>query len=406
MSSELFFTGFLGKRVHLGVTGSVAAYKALDILRTLTKLGISVSVTLTESATKFISPLSFEALGADPVFSEMFSPGENIYAHLMPGRTCDCFAVVPTTANTMAKMAHGIADDMLSCQTLSHLGATVIAPAMNPNLWEAPATKDNLATLLNRGVDVVFPCSGDVACGDTGNGRLAESFEVIARILKAISPQDMSGKRVMVTLGPTREYFDAVRFWSNPSSGLMGSCLALSAWLRGAEVTAICGPTSIDLPIGIKRINVTSAQEMYDAATENWSNQDIGCATAAVADFAPVKQTEGKFKKKDSKDSVQFEFTPTNDILLSMGQNKNANQKLIGFAAEAENFEANAKSKLDKKNLDIVICNPVNKSGAGFACSTNEVLVLDREGRVETWPQLLKNEVAWRIWDHLLLLLG
>ena len=404
MSSELFFTGFLGKRVHLGITGSIAAYKALDILRDLTRLGISVSATVTDSAAKFVSPLSFEALGADPVYSAMFAPGDDIYAHLMPGRSCDCLAVVPATANTMAKMACGLADTMLSCQALSFPGPIVVAPAMNPNLWEAPATKANLDTLLQRGVDVVFPDSGDVACGDTGKGRLAASFDIVARILKAISPKDLAGQRVLVTLGPTREPFDAVRFWSNPSSGLMGSCLAFSAWLRGAEVTAVCGPTQFTLPEGINRIDVQTAAEMFDAVMDLWPAQDIGCATAAVADFSPVKQTDGKFKKQSSTDEVFFAFTRSKDILKTMGEAKGTQQRLIGFAAEAEDLEANAKDKLTRKHLDMIICNPVNKDGAGFVSSTNEVLVLDAHGRSEAWPNLPNNEVAWRIRDQLLMI--
>lgn len=404
MQTDLFFSGYIGKRVHLGVTGSIAAFKALDILRVLTSLGVSVSATITDAATQFVAPLSFEALGADPVYSALFHPDDDIYGHLAPGRTCDCLAVVPATANTMAKMAHGIADTMLTCQALSFPGTIVLAPAMNPNLWEAPATKANLTTLQDRGVDVVLPLSGGVACGDVGNGRLADSFQITSRILKAISPKDLTGKRILLTLGPTREPFDAVRFWSNPSTGLMGACLAISAWMRGADVTVIAGPTAVAFPDGIEVINVQTALEMHAAVIERWSEMDIGCATAAVADFAPVPFLEGKFKKDGVDDPVSFSFTRNPDILRDMGKSKKADQYLIGFAAETDDLEGNGRGKLERKNLDMIVANFVGRPGTGFASSTNEIMLLDREGRVETWPRLPKSEVAWRIWDHLLLI--
>ncbi len=404
MPSELFFSGFLGKRVHLGVTGSVAAFRTLDIVRTLTSLGVSVSATLTDSARKFVTPLSFEALGADPVYTSMFEAGADIYSHLAPGRTCDCLAVVPATANTMAKMANGLADNMLACQALSFPGPIVLAPAMNPNLWEAPATNDNLTVLQNRGVDVVLPEIGDVACGDTGNGRLASVDEIIARILRAISPKDLAGKRVLLTLGPTREPFDAVRFWTNPSTGHMGSCLAVAAWMRGAEVTAICGPTQFELPLGIEVVKVQTAKQMHEAVMDRWPEADVGCATAAVADFSPVGALQGKFKKEGQDQEVKFSFSRNPDILFDMGLNKSDQQRLIGFAAETKNLEEQGREKLERKNLDIVVCNNVVSPGSGFVSKTNEVLLLDCAGRMEAWPILPKSEVAWRIWDHLLLI--
>ncbi|MBU1248484.1 MAG: bifunctional phosphopantothenoylcysteine decarboxylase/phosphopantothenate--cysteine ligase CoaBC, partial [Proteobacteria bacterium] len=266
------------------------------------------------------------------------------------------------------------------------------------------ATKANLTTLQDRGVDVVLPLSGGVACGDVGNGRLADSFQITSRILKAISPKDLTGKRILLTLGPTREPFDAVRFWSNPSTGLMGACLAISAWMRGADVTVIAGTTAVAFPDGIEVINVQTALEMHAAVIERWSEMDIGCATAAVADFAPVPFLEGKFKKDGVDDPVSFSFTRNPDILRDMGKSKKADQYLIGFAAETDDLEGNGRGKLERKNLDMIVANFVGRPGTGFASSTNEIMLLDREGRVETWPRLPKSEVAWRIWDHLLLI--
>ncbi|MEF2146495.1 MAG: bifunctional phosphopantothenoylcysteine decarboxylase/phosphopantothenate--cysteine ligase CoaBC [Desulfovibrionaceae bacterium] len=403
MDAELLFRGFLGQRVHLGVSGSIAAYKALDLVRGLLRLNVSVSATLTESATRFVTPLSFEALGADPVYGGMFEPGQHPYAHLGPGQSSDLMAVVPATANTLARLAHGLADDMLSCQALAHPGPLLVAPAMNPNMWQAPPTKENVERLRQRGVDVVFPCSGMVACGDEGNGRMAPVSSILARIAFLLSPKDLVGRKVLLTLGPTREPFDAVRFWSNPSTGRMGACLAVAAWLRGADVHVVAGPCDIDLPEGITRTDVTTAREMHDAALELWPDMDVACCTAAVADFRPEPFGAGKMKKDKIAQaglSVCFETNP--DILCELGQNKSDHQLLIGFAAETDDLEGNARAKLVRKHLDIIVANPIGCQGAGFACVTNRVLVLDRNGRLEEWPELDKTEVAWRIWDHLL----
>lgn len=403
MADDMFFSGFLGKRVHLGVCGSIAAYKALDLMRELQRHGVAVSVTLTEATQRFVTRLAFEALGAEVVHTGMFDPEADIYSHLAPGRSAQCLAVIPATANTIAKMAHGLADDMLSTQALSFPGPVVLAPAMNPNLWNATATQRNVDTLLDRGVDVVFPGSGSVACGDEGKGRLAESEEILARILKAISPQDLLGKRVLVTLGPTREFFDPVRFWSNPSTGRMGGCLATAAWLRGAEVTVVAGPCDVALPQGVRTVDVISARQMHDAALVHFADCDIACATAAVADFAPKYHGDHKFKKSDHSNEVSFAFERNPDILAEMGKRKSGRQILIGFAAETNDHAEQALGKLRRKALDMIICNDVGSHEGGFASVNNRVMVLDASGRRESWPLLPKTEVAWRIWDHLLL---
>ena len=393
------FDTFHGKRIHLGVTGSIAAYKALDLTRAFLRLHIQVGATLTDAARKFVTELSFGALGADPLFTDMFAEGMN-YDHLEPA-VADAFVVAPATANIVAKMANGLADDLLSCQLLAYPGPVLVAPAMNPRMWQAPATQHNWKTLGERGVGRIEPDCGNVACGDTGQGRLAPVDEIFIRTLAALSPQDLRGKKIMLTLGPTREYFDRVRFWSNPSTGTMGACLAIAAALRGAEVTAITGPVELSLPAMIRRIPVVSAREMFEASADVFPSQDIGCFTAAVADFRPPACDIGKFKKGGAPLTLAFEPNP--DILATLSGSKRQDQQTIGFAAEAQDLEANATAKLSRKNLDLIVANPVDEAGAGFATKTNRVLVMDRHGRQESWPQLPKTEIAWRIWDWILM---
>jgi phosphopantothenoylcysteine decarboxylase/phosphopantothenate--cysteine ligase len=392
------FDTFHGKRIHLGVTGSIAAYKALDLTRAFLRMNIQVGVTLTESARKFVTGLTFGALGADPLFTDMFTEGMN-FDHLEPA-VADAFVVAPATANIIAKMAHGLADDLLSCQLLAYPGPVIVAPAMNPRMWDAPATRHNWAVLGERGVRRIEPVCGNVACGDTGQGRLAPLEDIFFLTLAALSPQDMKGKKVMLTLGPTREYFDRARFWSNPSTGTMGACLAVCAAMRGAEVTAVTGPVDIALPPMIRRISVGTAREMFEAASDVFPSHDIGCFTAAVADFRPPACPTGKFKKGGAPLSLTFEPNP--DILATLSAGKRPGQVTIGFAAEAQDLEQNAASKLARKNLDLIVANPIDEAGAGFAASTNRVLLLDRSGRKESWPQLPKTEIAWRIWDWIL----
>ena len=393
--AHYLFDTFHGKRIHLGVTGSIAAYKALDLTRAFLHLHLQVGVTLTDSARKFVTGLSFGALGADPLYTDMFADGVN-FDHLEPS-VADAFLVAPGTANMLAKMSCGIADDLLSCQLLAYSGPVLVAPAMNPRMWNAPATRHNWAVLGERGVTRIEPECGNVACGDTGQGRLAAVEEIFIHTLAALSPQDLRGKKIMITLGPTREYFDKARFWSNPSSGIMGACLAVAAALRGAEVTAITGPVDIALPSMIRRVPAVTARDMFAAAQDIFPSQDIGCFTAAVADFRPPSCPTGKFKKGAEPLSLTFEPNP--DILATLSAAKKSWQQTIGFAAEAEDLEKNAALKLAKKNLDLIIANPIDEAGAGFASATNRVLVMDRHGRQEAWPQLPKTEIAWRIWD-------
>ena len=310
-TSHCDFTGYMGRRIHLGVTGSIAAYKSLGLLRRLLATGASVGVTLTAAAAQFVTPLSFAALGADPVRSDMFAPEAAQFAHLGPAQAAHVLAVVPATADILARLAHGLADDLLSCQALAFEGPIVVAPAMNPRLWRAAATQANWQTLLARGVVAVPPDCGEMACGESGQGRLAGEDAIFTAILKTLTPQDLAGKRVLVSLGPTREYFDAARFWSNPSTGRMGACLALAAWLRGAAVTVVSGPVSWWFPADVTVVPVTSAAQMYAACLDAWPVSDVAVMAAAVADFSPVPHPGGgKFKKDAAADGPPPGFYP------------------------------------------------------------------------------------------------
>ncbi len=406
MSIEhLRFPCFLGRRAHLGVTGSVAAYKAIELLRLLKSAQIEVGVTLTGSARRFVGEASFQALGASTVDTELFASDDDPFAHLTPSRSAQALVIAPATADIIAKLACGIADDMLSTQALAFRGPIIIAPAMNPNMWTAPATQSNWRTLLDRGVIPAGPDAGLVACGDTGGGRLCPVEHIFAYVLRALSPKDLAGKNVLITLGPTREPWDAVRYLSNPSSGLMGACLAMSAWMRGANVHVVAGPTEFSFPPEVNVAHVQTAEEMHSAASDLFSASDIACCTAAVADFRPIPPEGGstrKLKKREmNADDLVIRLQPNPDILRSLGATKHAGQRLIGFAAETENLLASAKLKITEKHLDLIVANRVGVAGSGFASATNIVTVLDRTGRVEQWPELPKPEVAWRVWDLL-----
>lgn len=401
LPAHLSFGCFMDRRLHLGVSGSIAAYKALDLLRNWKAAGVSVGATLTDSARRFVTDLSFASLGADPVFGGMFDGGDaNGFGHLAPGRTAQAMVIAPATANTLAKLACGLADDMLSCQALSFDGPMVVAPAMNPRLWDAAATRENWQRIKDRGVTCLEPEAGLVACGDTGRGRLPAVELIVLHGLKALTPQDLAGQKIMVGLGPTREHFDCVRFWSNPSSGTMGAALAVAAWLRGADVTAVCGPVNLWLPPEISRIDVITAEQMFEACLDVWSGCDLGVMTSAVADYRPVPFGKGKYKKSSGSLQVDFESNP--DILAALGEHKRPDQRLAGFAAESGDPGSEMARKLAAKNLDLIVGNDVTATGSGFCAPTNAVQVLDAKGRSEQWPTLAKTEVAWRVLDWML----
>jgi len=394
-------------RLHLGVCGSVAAYRALDLVRQWQDIGFSVGVTMTPSAQRFVTPLPFEALGAEPVYTAMYEDphASTPFAHLEPGQTARAFVVAPASAATLARLAHGAADELLACQVLAFRGPLVVAPAMNPAMWEHPATRANMDILRSRGCVTVQPGIGRTACGDMGQGRLADSRLILLAGLRAALPQDLAGMRALVTLGPTREGWDGVRFWSNPSTGTMGASLALALWLRGAEVHAVCGPGVPWLPAGagtegmstpLLRVEVTSARQMFEAASDLWNDMDMGVFTAAVADFSPQPAGPGKFKKSEAPEGFDLHFVPNPDILrtLSLNRRKDAPQKVMGFAAESENLHTAVRSKLAAKRADMLVGNLL---GHGFATVSNTVFVADRTGREAVMENLPKPVLAWRL---------
>lgn len=402
MDAHLCFHGFTGKRLHLGVCGSVAAFRTAELVHRWQDAGAGVSATLTEAARKFISPLTFEALGASPVYGDMFG-GQTPFEHLEPGQTAHSMVLAPASADMLARLAQGRAEDMLSCQALAFDGPIVAAPAMNPRMWQNPATQANAAVLRERGVAFVGPESGLVACKDEGPGRLADLRAIYLAGLKALTPQDLEGQTVLVTLGPTRETWDDVRFWTNASTGVMGGSLAVAAWLRGAVVHAVCGPLGQEglwLPAdpSFHRHDVVSAADMLEKAKELWPLAHAGIFTAAVADFRPEPHGPGKFKKNLAEDGFSLRFLPNQDILRLLAAERADGQKVVGFAAEAaENSDALAhavRRKLVSKGADMVVG---NRLADGFGRSSNRVFVADIKGREEHWADMPKTDVAWKI---------
>ena len=390
-------------RLHLGVTGSIAAYRAPDLVRQWQDAGLSVSVTLTAAAQRFITPLTFTALGAAPVYTALFDDPQapSPFAHLEPGQVAQALVIAPASASTLARLAQGQADEILACQTLAFRGRPVVAPAMNPAMWANPATQANIAVLRSRGFTIVEPGIGRTACGEEGQGRLTDLREIYLAGLRALAPQDMAGQRVLVTLGPTREHWDGLRYWTNPSTGVMGASVAVAAWLRGAEVEAVCGPGTPWLPAGIQRHDVVSADAMFTAAHDLWSACSIGVFTAAVADFAPVRAEDAgkKFKKSEAPEGFSVHFVPTRDILKTLSTTRRSDQRVVGFAAESVNLEASVRAKLLTKKADLVVGNLI---ADGFGTSDNTVFVADAAGREEHWTHLTKTDVAWRLLSWLL----
>lgn len=409
-SSAAQNTLFAGRRLHLGICGSVACYKMADVLRALLKMGLYVSVTLTDGARQFVTPGLFEALGAMPVFTNhapgQDSFGEEAFAHLEPGQRAEAMLIAPASADALARLAGGRACDMLSAQALAFEGPLLIAPAMNPRMWAHAATQENTATLRRRGARILAPGNGGTACGEQGQGRLVSFDALLLACLQALSPQDMAGLHVMVTLGPTREPWDGVRFWSNPSSGRMGAALATAAWLRGATVAAVCGPGCPPLPDGVQRHDVRTAREMFDAAQALWPEMDLGAFSAAVADFSPVPYGEAKFKKEGASEGFSVSFTANPDILRTLSHGRREGQKVLGFAAETapdmEALMALVRGKRQRKQADLLAGNAVNAPGCGFGTDSNSMAVLDKNGREDIWASQSKADVAWKLWSWLL----
>jgi phosphopantothenoylcysteine decarboxylase / phosphopantothenate---cysteine ligase len=388
-----------GKRILLGVTGSIAAYKAVEIVRELVKREAEVQVVMTEAATRFVAPLTFETLSRQPVLLDMFTLayGSQI-GHIQATASADLFVIAPATANTIARLAHGLADDFLSNIYLASRCPTLLAPAMDSDMYQHVALQENLARLRDRGVHIVGPASGELASGLVGPGRLVEPPEILAAIEGLLQPsQDLAGEAVLVTAGPTREALDPVRFISNRSSGKMGYAVAEAASRRGARVILVTGPTALPPPHGAEVVRVETAQEMYDAVLSRLDAATVVIKAAAVADYRPKRVAERKIKKDETVPEITLEPTP--DILAEVGRRK-GRRILVGFAAETEDLVANARKKLQRKNLDLMVANDLRQPGAGFDIDTNVVKILDAQGGVEEVPLQTKRSVGDRILDR------
>lgn len=395
-----------GKNVVLGVTGGIAAYKAVEVVSRLKKLGANVDVVMTKNATEFVTPLTFETLSSRPVTVETFVRPESWEVeHVALAKKADLMLVAPATANVMAKLAAGIADDMLTTTLLATRAPILLAPAMNTGMWEAVATQQNLRMLLNRGVRTVGPESGLLACGDTGDGRMSEPEQIVEAAVAILCPKrDMEGLKVLVTAGPTLERLDPVRYLTNDSSGKMGYALAEAARDRGAEVTLISGPVHIAPPEGVALVRVESTQELYHIMVERCQIQDMIAQAAAPADYRFQNPSAQKLKKQEGKPLV-LEMVENPDIAKAVGERKRAGQVLIGFAAETEGVLAHAREKLVKKQLDMIVANDVTLEGAGFGVDTNIVTLITKNGETPL-PKLPKREVAHRVWDAAMVLCG
>lgn len=390
-----------GKTVILGVTGGIAAYKAAQLASDLAKAGHAVHVIMTENATQFVSPLTFETLTGNRAITDTFDRNfQWNVQHVALAKRADVFAIAPATANVIAKVCAGIADDMLTTTFLAATCPKVIAPAMNTNMYENPVTQRNLSTLLELGFTVVDAGVGRLACADLGKGRLAELADIEDAIDYALSPKDLAGKRVLVTAGPTRERLDPVRYLSNFSTGKMGYALAKAACARGAEVVLVSGPTELRVPLGVTCIRVESANEMATAVKENGS-ADIIIKAAAVADYRPAVVAGDKMKKGDGELSIPLERNE--DILQYLGAHKRPGQLLCGFSMETRDLLENSQKKLEKKHADMIVANNLKVEGAGFGTDTNVVTLITKEG-AKPLEIMGKAEVAHAVLDALLTL--
>ena len=394
-----------GKHIIVGITGSIAAYKAASLVRLLVKEGAEVKVVMTELAKQFITPLTLATLSKHPVMVEFYNPENGLFGGLGHG-ICDIdtnslYLIAPATANTLGKMAHGIADNLLLTTYLSAKCPVMVAPAMDLDMYRHPATRQNLHILQSYGVRVIEPAAGELASGLVGKGRMAEPEEIVASIHRYFERQgDLLGKKVLLTAGPTYEKIDPVRFIGNYSSGKMGFALAEECARRGAEVTLIAGPVQLKTQHSrIHRIDVESAQEMYEAAQTCFPTSDVGILCAAVADFRP-ETVAGKKIKREKEEELTLHLQATQDIAASLGKIKEDNQLLVGFALETNNEQQNAEGKLERKNFDFIVLNSLNDAGAGFRHDTNKISIIDRKGR-EDYPLKPKQEVAQDIIDHL-----
>jgi len=391
-------TDLKGKRVVVGITGSIAAYKSVELVRLLIKMGADVRVVMTKHATHFVHPLTFETLSGNRVITDMFSQPGITLDHVLLGQKSDLIAIAPATANIVAKIAHGIGDEFLSTMVLAATCKVLLCPAMDKEMFCNPIVQANLRSLLDRGLIILEPEEGALASGAKGMGRLPDPSTIADEITCVLSDRDLEGLQVLVTAGPTIEYIDPVRILTNRSTGKMGYALARAARRRGAEVTLVSGPTYLAQPKGITTIQVETAEEMRRAVLANVNGKDVVIKAAAVSDYRPLKKAPHKEKKK--KGTISMEMEPTVDILEELGKAKGA-ALLVGFAAETTEHVARAREKIRKKNLDLIVLNDVSKGDRGFMADTNEVRILDREGNEQDIPLMSKEEVADKILDRI-----
>lgn len=388
------------KKIVIGVTGSIAAYKIAGLCSMLKKKKADVTVIMTQNATNFINPITFETLTGNKCLIDTFDRNfQYDVEHVELAKAAEVFLVAPASANVIAKAAHGIADDMLTTTLLASTCPKLFAPAMNTRMYQNPITQDNLQILKKYGMKVITPASGYLACGDTGEGKMPEVEELYDNIIDALTPKDLTGYNVLVTAGPTREKIDPVRFISNHSTGKMGYAIAKQAGMRGAKVTLVSGPVALEAPKGVEVVPVVSAKDMADAVWERADKMDMIIKAAAVADYRPVTTYEDKVKK--SGDDMNIALERTDDILAHLGKNKKEGQILCGFSMETKDMLENSKVKLKKKNLDVIVANNLKVAGAGFGTDTNIVTLITKD-EVKELPILSKEEVADRILSYLL----
>lgn len=387
-----------GKTILLGVTGGIAAYKSCELVRLLQKRGAHVKVAMTEHAAEFIGPVTFRALTHESVAMGLFDDPNDPIHHISLAQEPDLVIVAPATANIIAKMASGIADDLLSTTLLATPKPILLAPAMNNGMWKAPATQDNMLTLRERGVAVVGPGRGYLACGDVDEGRMSSPGEIADAAESLLcGSDDYAGKRVLITAGPTYEPIDPVRFIGNRSSGLMGACLARAAVMRGAQVDLVLGPTHIEPPTGCNVVHVETSQQMFDAAHNLFSSCDLAVCAAAVADYRPVSAADHKLKKQRERLS-SIDLVETQDILAHLSSHKGS-RTVIGFAAETDDVLAFAQDKLLRKGCDLIVANDVSRSDSGFGTQTDKAFLVSAEG-IDELPVLSKLELAHRVLDR------
>lgn len=392
-----------GKKILLGVTGGIAAYKAVEVVSRLRKAGAEVRVVMTREATEFVTELTFREISGNPVAVDMWAPVQHWnVAHIALAEWADAVLVAPATANIITKAALGVADDMLSTTLLAVTAPVFFAPAMNSNMYAHPATQKNLDILVKRGLHIIPPGTGKLACGAEGPGRLAEPADIVAALEAFfIEGTQLSGIKVLVTAAGTIEPIDPVRYIGNRSSGRMGYALAEEAVARGAEVVLVSGPSALKPPSGLKQfVSVETAAEMREVVLREAETSRIVIKAAAVADYHPKHVSEQKIKKNDEELSIRLEKNP--DILKELGQRKRPEQILVGFAAETQNLLQYAREKIEKKNLDFIVANDVTKPGAGFNTTTNTVKIIARDGSIEEVPLMTKREIAKRIFDYVL----